>query len=174
MEHQRRALIGVVRDEVARSCDTDQLLRFSRRWIYEHKLLIPQDRALRSRLTNALNTLERETTEAITAELMQAVADALSLLANLVMAWNTMQVLQGWANRRQYLAPELMGKIAPTRIEGINLRSVFRFPTERYAGKIVPSLATSIRRRSARNRSRVDAAKRITEPRTGTPIQSNT
>ena len=34
-EQQRRALITVVRDEVARSGDTDQLLRFSRRWLYE-------------------------------------------------------------------------------------------------------------------------------------------
>ncbi|OPZ08153.1 MAG: Tn3 transposase DDE domain protein [Alphaproteobacteria bacterium ADurb.BinA280] len=81
-----------------------------------------------------------------------AVADALNLLANLVMAWNTMQmqqVLQGWANRRQHIAPELMGNIAPTPIEGINLRGVFRFPTERYASEIMPSLAQSIRARSA-------------------------
>ena len=137
---------------VARSGDTDQLLRFSRRWLYEHKLLIPHDRTLRSILTDALNTLERETAGAITAELIQSVADFLNLLANLVKAWNMMQmqqVLQGWANRCQHVAPELMGKIAPTRTEGINLRGVFRFPTERYASAIMPSLATSIRTRSA-------------------------
>ena len=48
-------------------------------------------------------------------EEMQAVADALNLLANIVMAWNTMQlqaVLGRWANRRQFIAPELTGKIA--------------------------------------------------------------
>ena len=75
-------------------------------------------------------------------EEMQAVADALNLLANIVMAWNTMQlqaVLGRWANRRQFIAPELTGKIAPTRLEGINLRGIFRFPTERYAEKILPS-----------------------------------
>ena len=73
---------------------------------------------------------------------MQAVADALNLLANVVMAWNTMQlqaVLGRWANRRQFIAPELIGKIAPTRLEGINLRGIFRFPTERYAEQILPS-----------------------------------
>ena len=67
---------------------------------------------------------------------MQAVADALSLLANIVMAWNTAQmqtVLDSWANRRQIVPPELIGRIAPTRLEGINLRGVFRFPIERYA-----------------------------------------
>jgi len=73
---------------------------------------------------------------------MQAVADALSLLANIVMAWNTAQmqaVLDRWANRRQIVPPELTGRIAPTRLEGINLRGVFRFPLERYAGQILPS-----------------------------------
>ena len=75
-------------------------------------------------------------------EEMQAVADALNLLANIVMAWNTMQMqaaLQAWANRRQFIAPELTEKIAPTRLEGINLRGIFRFPTERYAEQILPS-----------------------------------
>lgn len=73
---------------------------------------------------------------------MQAVADALSLLANIVMAWNTAQmqaVLDRWANRRQVIPPELVGRIAPTRLEGINLRGVFRFPIERYADQLLPS-----------------------------------
>jgi hypothetical protein len=67
---------------------------------------------------------------------MQAVADALSLMANIVMAWNTSQmqaVLDRWSNRRQVIPPELIGKIAPTRLESINLRGVFRFPVDRYA-----------------------------------------
>ncbi|VTU45596.1 Transposase, TnpA family (plasmid) [Variovorax sp. SRS16] len=73
---------------------------------------------------------------------MQAVADALSLLANIVMAWNTAQmqaVLDRWTNRRQIVPAELMGRIAPTRLEGINLRGVFRFPIERYADQLLPS-----------------------------------
>ena len=68
--------------------------------------------------------------------------DALSLLANIVMAWNTAQmqaVLDRWANRRQVIPPELIGRIAPTRLEGINLRGVFRFPIERYAAQLLPS-----------------------------------
>ena len=80
------------------------------------------------------------------ADEMQAVADALSLLANIVMAWNTAQmqaVLDRWANRRQIVPPELTGRIAPTRLEGINLRGVFRFPLERYAGQILPSQTTA-------------------------------
>ena len=103
-------------------------------------------------LKRAIYTGRIAPAQAKRADEMQAVADALNLLANLVMVWNTMQmqqVLQGWANRRQHIAPELMGKIAPTRIEGINLRGVFRFPTERYANEIMPSLAQSIRARSA-------------------------
>jgi hypothetical protein len=78
---------------------------------------------------------------------MQAVADALSLLANIVMAWNTAQmqtVLDRWKNRRQVISNTLLGRIAPTRLEGINLRGVYRFPIERYAGQLLPSRQSSI------------------------------
>jgi len=78
---------------------------------------------------------------------MQAVADGLSLLANTVMAWNTMQmqaVVNRWANRRQVIEAEIMAKIAPTRLSGINLRGVFRFPVEKYAADLMPSLAPPI------------------------------
>lgn len=34
---------------------------------------------------------------------------------------------------------ELIGHVAPTRTEGINLRGVFRFPIERYAEQLLPS-----------------------------------
>jgi TnpA family transposase len=74
---------------------------------------------------------------------MQAVADALSLLANLLMAWNTTQMqaaLNRWnARRATAVPPELIGRIAPTRTEGINLRGVFRFPIEQYLERLLPS-----------------------------------
>jgi TnpA family transposase len=77
-------------------------------------------------------------------EEMQAVADALSLLANLVMAWNTMKmqlVLDRWnARRSTAVPPGLTGRIAPTRTEGINLRGVFTFPIEQYQAQLLPSL----------------------------------
>ena len=78
---------------------------------------------------------------------MQAVADGLSLLANTVMAWNTMQmqaIITRWANRRQIIEADIMARIAPTRLSGINLRGVFRFPLERYVADLMPSLATPI------------------------------
>ncbi len=80
-------------------------------------------------------------------EEMQAVADGLSLLANIVMAWNTMQmqaVVNRWANRRQVIEADIMAKIAPTRLSGINLRGVFRFPVERFAADLMPSTAPAI------------------------------
>ena len=68
-------------------------------------------------------------------EEMQAVADALSLLANIVMAWNTAQMQQVLDHRAQRrggaVPPELIGRIAPTRTEGINLRG--RIPLPRRA-----------------------------------------
>jgi hypothetical protein len=63
------------------------------------------------------------------------------------MAWNTSQmqaVLDRWSNRRQVIPAELIGKIAPTRLEGINLRGVFRFPVDRYADQILPSQGAPI------------------------------
>jgi len=76
------------------------------------------------------------------ADEMQAVADALSPLANIVMAWHTAQMRtlpDRWANRRQIIPAELISRIAPTRLEEINLRGVFRFPVERYTAQILPS-----------------------------------
>ncbi|MBK5207357.1 MAG: Tn3 family transposase [Polaromonas sp.] len=96
-------------------------------------------------LKRAIYTGRVSPAQAKRAEEMQAVADALSLLANIIMAWNTTQmqaVLDRWANRRQVIPAELMGKIAPTRLSGINLRGVFRFPVERYASEILPSQTT--------------------------------
>jgi hypothetical protein len=71
----------------------------------------------------------------------------LTLLANLVMAWNTMKmqlVLDRWNTRRSSaVPPELIGRIAPTRTEGINLRGVFSFPIEQYAEYLLPTLAAT-------------------------------
>ena len=78
---------------------------------------------------------------------IQAMADGLSLRANTVMAWNTMQMqafVNRWANRCQVIEADIMAKKAPTRLRGINLRGVFRFPVERYAADLMPSLAASI------------------------------
>lgn len=81
-------------------------------------------------LKRAIYTGRVSPAQAKRAEEMQAVADALSLLANIIMAWNTTQmqaVLDRWANRRQVIPAELTGKIAPTRLQGINLRAYSAF-----------------------------------------------
>jgi hypothetical protein len=56
------------------------------------------------------------------------------------MARNTARmqaVLDRWSSRRRIVLTELIGRIAPTRLEGINLRRVF--PVERYADRLLPS-----------------------------------
>ena len=74
---------------------------------------------------------------------LAAVGDALGLLANMVMAWNTAQMQASFdrlnARRSTAVPPELIGRIAPTRTEGINLRGVFRFPVEAYAERLLPT-----------------------------------
>jgi hypothetical protein len=77
----------------------------------------------------------------------RSAVDALSLLANIVMAWNTMKmqlVLDRWNTRPSTaVPPELIGRIAPTRTEGINLRGVFSFPIEQYVEYLLPTLAAT-------------------------------
>ncbi len=42
-----------------------------------------------------------------------------------------------------FLPPGLIGRIATTRTEGINLRGVFTFPIEQYQAQLLPSLLTA-------------------------------
>ena len=58
-EHQRRALVTALRDEVKRSGDTDQLIVFARTTLYRWKRLIPRDRDLRAMVSAALTELEQ-------------------------------------------------------------------------------------------------------------------
>src|SRR5579863_4412765 len=86
-------------------------------------------------------------------EEMRSVADGLTLLTNIVMSWNTMQmqeVLNRWRVASQQPIPSrLISRIAPTRIEGINLRGVFEFPIERFYAKLLPSMVRRPQRRKS-------------------------
>src|SRR6202795_4316298 len=53
-EHQRRALVRELRDEVARCADREQLLFRARRCLYAHRLLMVHDRAIRTPIAAAL------------------------------------------------------------------------------------------------------------------------
>ena len=53
-EHQRRALIRVLRDEVTHCPDLKRLLVLVRQWLYEHRLLIVHDRVIRVMAAAAL------------------------------------------------------------------------------------------------------------------------
>ncbi len=74
------------------------------------------------------------------------VADALSLLATIVMAWNRVQMQRILGSEN--VPSALIGRIAPTHIKGLNLRGVFRFPIEEYADRCC-------RRQSGRPSNRV-------------------
>lgn len=68
-EHQRRALVRLLSDEVSRCADREQLLVCARRWLYEHRLLIVHDRAIRALIAAALVQLEAKTAILIRAEI---------------------------------------------------------------------------------------------------------
>lgn len=77
-------------------------------------------------------------------ESLSAVSSALTLLSNILMAWNTthrQRVLEDiQAATGEPLVPEHLRRIAPTHLEGINLRGTFDFPVARYAHRILPRL----------------------------------
>ncbi|KVE40067.1 transposase [Burkholderia sp. BDU5] len=78
---------------------------------------------------------------------LMAVSSALTLLTNAVMAWNTMHMQRALENIERLgqmpVRPEYMRGIAPTRLEGINLRGTFDFPVADYAHRLMPSLVVS-------------------------------
>ncbi len=79
---------------------------------------------------------------------LMAVSSSLSLLTNSVLAWNTMH-MQRAVERIETLGqtpvlPDYLRRIAPTYLEGINLRGTFEFPVADYAHRLMPSLAVSM------------------------------
>ncbi|EHP43488.1 Tn21-like transposase [Cupriavidus basilensis OR16] len=77
---------------------------------------------------------------------LAAVSSALTLLSNAVMAWNTLHMQRALdaieAIGGEAMRTEDLRQIAPTRLEGINLRGTFDFPIARYAHRLLPSAAT--------------------------------
>lgn len=77
-----------------------------------------------------------------------AVSSSLSLLSNSLMAWNTMH-MQRAANEIESIAGEPLRaedlrRIAPTNLEGINLRGTFDFPVADFASRILPGSLSAI------------------------------
>ncbi len=66
-------------------------------------------------------------------EELVAISGSLTLLTNLVMAWNTHQmqrVLDRWKRKGLNIEPEIVRHIAPTHYRHINFRGEFEFPIE--------------------------------------------
>ncbi len=75
-------------------------------------------------------------------ESLVGVASALSLMCNVVMAWNAGHMQAGLDRIRAAggePTSEDLRHIAPTNIESVNLRGTFDFPVEKYAERILPS-----------------------------------
>jgi hypothetical protein len=67
-------------------------------------------------------------------------------------AWNTegmQSALDGIRAAGAEPPSQDLRRVAPTNLEGINLRGTFDFPVEKYAERILPSMATSAARPSA-------------------------
>ena len=113
--------------------------------------------AFRSELRHALNrgeamhTLQRAIHDgqipnelAKRDESLQGVSSALSLMCNIVMSWNAEHMQRAYERIRAAGSEPLahdVRRIAPTNVEGVNLRGTFDFPVEKYAERILPSAA---------------------------------
>ena len=79
-----------------------------------------------------------------------AISGALTLLANVVMAWMThsmQQVLDAWhhAGTRRVEA-EVLRHIAPVHFQGINLRGVMQFPMARHRDRLILAASSKAQR----------------------------
>lgn len=79
---------------------------------------------------------------------LAGISSALSLMCNIVMGWNAGHMQSAYERIRAEGAEPLsedLRRVAPTNIEGVNLRGTFDFPVEKYAELILPSsIATSV------------------------------
>jgi len=75
-----------------------------------------------------------------------AISGALTLLANVVMAWMTQrmqQVLDTWHDTGlRRVEPEILRHIAPVHFQGINFRGIMRFPLARYRNRLIPAISS--------------------------------
>jgi hypothetical protein len=76
-------------------------------------------------------------------EELVAISGSLTLLTNLVLAWNTHHTQriyqQGDRADGNYVPPEMLRHIPPVSFRHINFRGQFRFPIERAAQSLIPS-----------------------------------
>ena len=74
-----------------------------------------------------------------------ATSGALTLVTNCVMAWNTQRLQRAVYREAQRTAPrysiEALRSIGPVGHRHINFRGTYRFPVDRYAERLVPSVA---------------------------------
>jgi len=70
-----------------------------------------------------------------------AISGALTLLTNLVMAWNTSRaqtVIDSWTTaHRKRVSAEVLAHISPAHFGNVNFRGTFRFSVERYRDRIL-------------------------------------
>jgi TnpA family transposase len=76
-------------------------------------------------------------------ESLYSISGSLTLLTNIVMAWNTyhMQaVLDHWITRgKGAVPPDILRSIAPVHSQGINLRGEFHFPITKHRDRLMPN-----------------------------------
>jgi TnpA family transposase len=76
-----------------------------------------------------------------------AISGALTLLTNLVLAWNThraQSILDDWGRTKAKQVPgDILAHVSPAHFGNMNFRGTFRFPLERYRDRLLGSAGRS-------------------------------
>jgi hypothetical protein len=154
-EAQRRALVRAINAELSRTSDRQRLLQFARRWLNDHKQIIPRERELRAYIAKAIRqheaTLVREIVEAIDPALL------VQWKATIIQAGENGATVQSWlwappAKRSTRQIDQLL-----ERIELLTSLKV-----DQHLGKVPEAIVGRYARRLAIRAPAVAA--RITEP----------
>ena len=79
----------------------------------------------------------------LTASVHTGHSSAVTALARFGSAARGDPIYEAGVQLGRLLRTVFIGRIAPTRIEGINLRGAFRFPIEQFADQILPSASAT-------------------------------
>lgn len=155
-EHERRTLLGTIREELARTGDRNRLLRFARQWMYEHQLIIVHERQLRAMIAEALQQFETELSREVRAVIAEPLRSRWQ--REIMLAHGSGLTLQNWL----WAAP---AKHSTRQIDEMfeRIRKLYELDVHRHLQEAPEALLRRYARRLA-NRA-PSAGARIQEPR---------
>ena len=115
---QRRAPKRVLREELGHIIDRARPVQFARRWLHEHRLIVPRERELRTMIAKAIGALETQLARTIVGTVDPA----------LLGEWRTILTRPRASGAGLLLGKRLASLLAGTAAECLDLRNVHETP----------------------------------------------